>query len=240
MKKVRVLLLLLVLFVTPLAHSQISFSFGLGEQEADGIVFKKDKQQISGLVYFPELEDKKVKIKVDKKNLKLASADIDSIQIFDDNKKQVYTFVRTQTKHYKKKGTEFKVIDEKWICLIVKGKVSLYLGGLEYGIKKDTMRVVTKEYHHYLKKSNEDMPTLVSISSNAFSANYNMFFKEYGPYYFSDNAIIVEKIKNKEFRHKNILKVVEYYNSSFKKPKIDSKTSASSSATATKKKKKKA
>jgi hypothetical protein len=233
MKRINVLLVLLVLFIAPLAHSQITFRFGLGEQEANGIVFKKDKSQISGEVYFPKFEGKKVKIKVDGKNQKLASADIDSIQIFDGNKKQVYSFVRTKTKHYKSKGTSFKVIDEGWICLIKKGKVSLYLGGLEYGIKKDTMRVVTKDMNHYLKKKEEDMPVLVSVSTNGFSAGFNAFFKEYGQYYFSDNPVIVEKIKNKEYKYDDIEKVVGYYNSVNSKSKRDSKISN----TATKKKK---
>nr|WP_294931788.1 hypothetical protein [uncultured Flavobacterium sp.] len=235
MKRINVLLILLVLFIAPLAHSQIIFRFGLGEQEANGIVFKKDKQQISGEVNFPKFKDKKVKIKVDGKNQKLVSADIDSIQIFDISKKQVYTFVRTKTKRYKSKGTEFKVIDEGWICLIKKGKTSLYLGGLEYGIKKDSMRVVTHDFNYYLKKKTDDFPILVSTAVNGGGIGFNVFFKEYGQYYFSDNPVIVEKIKNKEYKYEDIQKVVDYYNrqnSAVKKPKSDTQT------TTTKKKKK--
>jgi hypothetical protein len=237
MIKINKLLVLTILFVTSLAHSQITFRFGLGEQEADAIIYKKDKQKISGEVDFPKFQAKKVKIKIDKKNhQKIASADIDSIQIFDSNKKLVYTFVWTKTKIYKSKGTAFKIRDEGWICLIKKGKLSLYLGGEEYGIKKDTMRVVTKDFNHYLKKKQEDFPVLVSINVNGGGIGFNAYFKEYGQYYFSDNPVIAEKNKNKLYNNNQIEKVVDYYNN-LKKNKI-SKTNTDNKKTSTSKKKK--
>ena len=210
----RKLFIITVLLISSLAHSQITIRLGLGEQEADGIIFKKNNEKISGEVDFPKFNAKKVKIKIDKKNhQKIASADIDSIQLFDSNKKQVYTFVWTKTKVYKSKGTEFKVVDEGWICLIKKGKVSVYLGGQEYGIKKDSMRVVEAASNHYLKKKDEDYPVLVSVFAVGGGIGYNVFFREYGQYYFKDNAVIAEKIKNKEYKSDDMLKVVEYYNS---------------------------
>jgi len=217
------------LCITSFVHSQsagITFNFGMGEQKADAVIFKKDKQKISGVVKFPSFEDKKVKIKVGEENEKFASSDIDSIQIFDSNKRLSYTFIWTKTKVYKKKGTEFKVIDERWICKIMTGKASLFLGGEEYGIKEvkvedektkekvkvNKMQVVSKEMNHYLKRSNEDYPILVSMSSNALSAGYNAFFKEYGVYYFNDNPEIAKKIEDKEYKYDDIEKVVDLYN----------------------------
>lgn len=227
--RVNFFLIMSVLCITSLSQAQsagITFKFGMGEQKADAIIFKKDKQKISGLVKFPGSADKKVKIKVGEENEKYASKDLDSIQIFDGNKKLSYTFLWTKTKVYKKKGTEFKIINESWICKTIEGKASLFLGGEEYGIKevkvKDEgtnekikepkMEVVSKDVNHYLKRSNEDYPVLVSVSSNGFSAGFNVFFKEYGAYYFSDNVEIVKKIQDKEYKYDDIEKVVNLYN----------------------------
>lgn len=244
--RINFILILSALCITSLVRSQsagITFKFGMGEQKANAVIFKKDQQKISGIVNFPSFTDKKVKIKVGEENEKYASADIDSIQILDDNKKLSYTFIRTKTKVYKKKGTEFKVIDENWICKIMTGKASLYLGGEEYGIKEvkveddktqektkvKKMQVVSKEINHYLKRSNEDYPVLVSMSSNALSAGYNAFFKEYGVYYFSDNPEIAKKIEDKEYKYDDIEKVVNLYNA-----KKEKKTESKSTLKATK------
>lgn len=215
------------LFITSAVSSQIViYRFGLGQQKADAVIFKKDKQTVSGIVHFPDFEDKKVKIKVGDKNEKYAAKEIDSIQIFDADKKLSYTFLWTKTKVYKKKGTAFKVIKENWLCKTIIGKVSLYLGGLEYGIKEvkvkdevtnekikeSKMEVVSKEVNHYMKRSNEDYPILVSVSSNGASIGFNVFFKEYGAYYFSDKPEIVKKIQDKEYKYEDIEKVVNLYN----------------------------
>lgn len=227
--KTKFFLIMCALFITSLTNAQITFNLGMGERKANAIVYKNDKQKISGIVNFPSFKDKKVKIKVGEKNEKHASADIDSIQIFDENKKLTYTFLWTKSKVYKKKGTEFKIIEEMWICKIITGKISLFLGGEIYGIKEvkvenentnekikeNKMKVVSKEVHHYMKRSNEDYPILVSMSSNAISAGYNAFFKEYGVYYFSDNPEIAKKIADKEYKFDEIEKVVALYN---KKP----------------------
>lgn len=227
--KVKFFLLISFLFLTTFANSQgigLTFRFGMGEQKADGIIYKKDKQQVNGIVDFPDFTSKKVKIKVGDNSEKIASADIDSIQIFDADKKLSYTFIWTKTKSYKKKGTEFKVIKENWLCKTISGKTNLYLGGEEYGIKQvkveddntkekvkeAKMKVVSKEVYHYLKRSNEDYPIIVSMSSNALSAGYNAFFREYGVYYFSDKPEIAKKIEDKEYKYDDIETVVNLYN----------------------------
>ncbi|KIC01828.1 hypothetical protein OA88_12175 [Flavobacterium sp. JRM] len=253
--KVKFYLIVSALLMSGLVHSQsggITFNLGMGEQKADAIVFKKDKQKISGVVKFPGVADKKVKIKVGDENEKYASKDIDSIQIFDQNKKLTYVFVWTKTKVYKKKGTEFKIIDESWICKIINGNVSLYLGGEEYGIKEvkvedektkekikeNKMKVVSKDVNHYMKRSKEDYPVLVSISSNALSAGYNAFFREYGVYYFSDDSEIAKKIDDKEYKYYDIEVVVNLYNKKREpkiEPKVEPKTTKTTKPKTTKK-----
>lgn len=233
-----------VLLISSVASSQIIiYRFGLGQQKADAVIYKKDKQTVSGILKFPLLEDKNVKIKVGENNEKLASKDIDSIQIFDADKKLSYTFLWTKTKEYKKKGTEFKVVKEKWICKIIDGKLSLYLGGEEYGIKavkvedEDTkekvkeakMKVVAKMVTHYLKRNNEDYPVQVSISTNGNSIGYNAYFKKLGVYYFNDDAEISKKIEDKEYKYDDIEKVVNLYNAKRVKkpePKVEPKSEA--------------
>ena len=67
---------------------------------------------------------------------------------------------------------------------------------------------------------------LVSVSSNALSAGYNAFFKEYGVYYFSDNQEIAKKIEEKEYKYDDIEKVVNLYNAKHAKkrePKTEQK-----------------
>lgn len=249
--RVNFFLIMSVLCISSLSQAQsagITFKFGMGEQKADAIVFKKDKQKISGLVKFPGSADKKVKIKVGEENEKYASKDLDSIQIFDGNKKLSYTFVWTKTKVYKKKGTEFKIIDENWICKMIEGKASLYIGGEEYGIKEvkvddektkekvkeEKMKVVSRDVNHYLKRSNEDYPVLVSMSSNALSAGYNAFFREYGVYYFKDNPEIAKKIEDKEYKYDDIEKVVALYNVKPKKQEQKAEQKSEVKATKTK------
>jgi len=249
--KLNIFLVMSALCVTSLLQAQsagITFNLGMGEQKADAIVFKKDKQKISGIVKFPGFADKKVKIKVGEENEKFASKDLDSIQIFDANKKLWYTFVWTKTKVYKKKGTEFKIIDENWICKMIEGKASLYMGGEQYGIKEvkvedektkekvkeEKMKVVTKEVYHYLKRSNEDYPVLVSMSSNALSAGYNAFFREYGVYYFKDSPEIAKKIEDKEYKYDDIEKVVTLYNVKPKKQEPRAEPKSEVKATKTK------
>lgn len=249
--KLNIFLVMSALCVTSLLQAQsagITFKLGMGEQKADAIVFKKDKQKISGIVKFPGSADKKVKIKVGEENEKYASKDLDSIQIFDGNKKLSYTFVWTKTKVYKKKGTEFKIIDENWICKMIEGKASLYIGGEEYGIKEvkvddektkekvkeEKMKVVSRDVNHYLKRSNEDYPVLVSMSSNALSAGYNAFFREYGVYYFKDNPEIAKKIEDKEYKYDDIEKVVALYNVKPKKQEQKAEQKSEVKATKTK------
>lgn len=225
--KLNIFLVMSALFIASTANSQITiYRFGLGQQKADALIFKKDKQTVSGILHFPDFADKKVKIKVGEKNEKYAASEIDSIQIFDAEKKLSYTFLWTKTKVYKKKGADFKVIKENWLCKTISGKLSLYLGGLEYGIKnvkvKDEetnekikeakMQVVSKEVNHYLKRSNEDYPTLVSVSSNGLSAGFNVFFRNFGVYYFSDSPDIAKKIEDKEYKYDDIELVVNFYN----------------------------
>lgn len=251
--KVKFFLVMCALFITSAASCQIViYRFGLGQQKADAVIFKKDKQQVKGVVQFPDFEDKKVKIKVGENNEKYDASVIDSIQIFDADKKLSYTFLWTKTKVYKKKGTEFKVIKERWLCKTMSGKASLYLAGEEYGIKevkiKDEetkekvkeakMQVVSKEVNHYLKRKNEDYPILVSVSSNAFSAGYNAFFRNFGVYYFNDSPEIAKKIEDKEYKYDDIEKVVNLYNQKSKK-KAEPKTTKTKAAQKTKTTKKK-
>ena len=100
--KFKFFLVMSVLLITAVANCQIViYRFGLGQQKAEAVIFKKDKQTVSGILHFPDFEDKKVKIKVGDTNEKYAASEIDSIQIFDDSKKLSYTFVRTKTKVYK-------------------------------------------------------------------------------------------------------------------------------------------
>lgn len=225
--KFKFFLVMSVLLITAVANCQIViYRFGLGQQKAEAVIFKKDKQTVSGILHFPDFEDKKVKIKVGDTNEKYAASEIDSIQIFDAEKKLSYTFLWTKTKEYKKKGTDFKVIKERWLCKTISGKVSLYLGGEEYGIKEvkvkdeetkekikeSKMEVVSKQVNHYMKRNNEDYPILVSVSSNGASIGYNAFFRQFGVYYFSDNLDIAKKIEEKEYKYDDIEKVVNLYN----------------------------
>lgn len=102
--KVNFFLIMSALFITSAASSQIViYRWGLGEQKADAMIFKKDKQTVSGIVQFPDFEDKKVKIKVGENNEKYLASEIDSIQLFDADKKLSYTFLWTKTKEYKRK-----------------------------------------------------------------------------------------------------------------------------------------
>ena len=100
------------------------------------------------------------------------------------------------------------------LASITEGKVKLY----EYTWGASNMRAAYKMQAlntggtaYYCKRDNEDFATLISLDDGN-SANRNSIFKKRAIEYFADNAALMQKIENKEYKFPDIYKVVNEYN----------------------------
>ena len=116
---------------------------------------------------------------------------VEKIEITKDDGVETYVFLPI-----KGKGKP------KALQQLVKGKVSLYRirdwHAYDNGGIKDK---------YYLRRGEGDV--VLFISSDPFSRS----FKKAGSKYFKDCSSLVQKIKKKEFKKKNIEEAVKYYNS---------------------------
>jgi hypothetical protein len=190
-----------------------------GTKKVESIVYKKDGTQVKGTLYLISLKPLEKKIKLDgDKVLNIKNAEIDSIQIFDKNNKLTKnTFIRSSRDLYNaKKGALISVDFDIWMCRLIKGKVSLYVGSSLFRLLDGKIDPIgTKEF--CVKRENEKIPILISMESSGFdtgSKAYNKYFKAYAPIYFSNNKTIVSKIESEEYKKENIETIVLEYNKS--------------------------
>ncbi|MBQ4822593.1 hypothetical protein [Aquimarina sp. MMG016] len=125
---------------------------------------------------------------------------LDSVMVYDTD--VVYTYVRKKVKDK---------LERKVLRVVAKGKkVTLYKVVIEG--YTDTGMGPSFGHHHsisgyYASKEGEKEVTHLG-SSGLFSIN----FKKAASKYFEDCPVLVEKIKNKKYKKRNILEIVEYYN----------------------------
>lgn len=182
-------------------------------------MYKKDGTEVKGTLHLVSLKPLEKKIKLDgDKVLNIKNTEIDSIQIFDENNKLTKnTFIRSSRDLYNaKKGAIISVDFDIWMCKLIKGKVSLYVGSSLFRLLDGKIDPVgTKEF--CVKRQNENIPILISMEASGFdtgSKAYNKYFKAYAPIYFSNNKTIVSKIESEEYKKENIETIVLEYNKS--------------------------
>lgn len=199
------------------AQSIGTIDLDAGTKKVESIVYKKDGTQVKGTLHLVSLKplEKKIKL-VGDKTINIKNTEIDSIQIFDKNNKLTKnTFIRSSRDLYDaKKGVVVSADFEIWMCKLIKGRVSLYVGSSLFRLldgKIDPMG--TKEF--CVKRENENIPILISMEASGLdtgSKAYNKYFKAYAPIYFSNNKAIVAKIEKEEYKKENIEKIVLEYN----------------------------
>ncbi|HEY0091113.1 MAG TPA: hypothetical protein VGB43_01390 [Flavobacterium sp.] len=94
------------------------------------------------------------------------------------------------------------------------GKVKMYSyawGASNFRPVYNMQALNTAGVSQYCKRDNEDFVTLISLDDGN-SVNRNSIFKNRAMKYFADNAALVEKIKNKEYKFTDVYKVVMEYN----------------------------
>lgn len=175
----------------------------------------KDGTEISGLAKITTYGDK-IKFRKDKNSEKstYTSEELKSIEIH--NKKIQFFGKRTKPGYvhyyYKKIKTQGSPL---LLEILEEGKVKLFLdykqstsapmmgangtmtGGGTYTINS-----------YYVSKNDDEIVTHLGDRGNLFSKN----FKKAASEYFKDCSRLVKKIQDKEFRKRDIIKVVKFYN----------------------------
>jgi hypothetical protein len=191
MKKVSFILLLSLFFV----------SYNMEAQKTKAILTFNDGTKLEGLGKLKGSE--RVKFRKDKntKAKKYHFKDLESVNIYEGSEKTTYVYL------YVKEKNDYKVLQE-----IIIGELSLYITithvqhvNMGFGGPGVGASFTTKDY--YLKRKVEKKANQLG-PRGLFLKN----FKKYASIYFNDCPKLSEKIKIKEFRRRDIVEIVEYYN----------------------------
>jgi len=147
------------------------------------------------ILYKASLKNKPIKIDADE----LSKA----VYKFDNGNER--TFVRLKTY----KGTQQKNIKRPyWYEMIIDGYVSLYSVPIKVGSTNPYSCItnITELEDYYCKRPGESAATKIASSGN------NTIFKKQAQSYFSDCEELTTKIKNKEYKWKDLEEVIGIYN----------------------------
>lgn len=186
---------LLVLFFV------LSALLGYSQLEPAEIVLNNGKK----LSVLAKIKGDYIKYKTHKeaKREEIHFSTISSFEILAGKEKKTYKWVKVKDKNY-------RVLEE--VCT---GRVSMYLStAIGYSPTPSPgmggFRGVSNSYtieNYYLKRTTETEAEHLG-SNQWFTKN----FKDAASAYFSDCPELVEKIKNKEYKKRDLVEIVEYYN----------------------------
>jgi hypothetical protein len=166
-------------------------------QYNNGKIQLNDGNELNGLIKITKGYDVKYKSDDDSKVIEY---DNDLIKSFEFTENGILRkFIYSETTHINNEKSRV----DKWnklLEIIIEGKVSLF----KYYISVDNM--VHTSY--YLKKETDKLPLFYYGEGYLYKQKFIPFVSTY----FSDCVNLVEKVKAKEFKHKEFKEVVEYYN----------------------------
>ncbi|MES2545815.1 MAG: hypothetical protein V4548_13095 [Bacteroidota bacterium] len=174
----------------------------------DGTIYLSNGKQLTGKVNYPiNSAESYISINIKKKKQSIDKTQIDKI---------VYNTSSGPLEYYnlkifrnKKKNKIRK--NKKIVALSIKGKVSLYFSQGSHYEQRGNMSVPVYFTEYYCKRENEEAASLIHVDNGV--VNPNAYFRYFAKRYFSDNPEIVAKIKSKEFTYRNLIEVVQFYNS---------------------------
>ncbi|NDI98642.1 hypothetical protein GWA97_06105 [Flavobacterium sp. LaA7.5] len=196
-----------LLFIVSIAF----FSINLNAQFYNGSITLNDGEKLTGLIEFNydnginymQSEDDDDFLAISADDIRLVQATINDI---DEN------FVFLDAPFALSKKNESESIRKRLFRIMAQGRVTL----LEYTPSSALLVLSLSEITVlYVKKTDSETPKMFSYiqKSGLISGEYrNSHFKEFTTEYFSDCAILVEKINNDDLSAEHSLEVVEFYN----------------------------
>lgn len=190
-----------------------------GQKYHKGTIHFSDGKTLTCLINPPSNPyDKKIETKVSEKSDKVSykSEDIKSVTIATNDSSQ-YEFVWGATK--KITGG----LDYSWFYVILKGYATLYGSSDGFKINKKGELILfgkssgfsvpgsTPDFCFYAQREGEKYATLIGLYSPGTSG-LNNFFRKSSSDYFKDSPEVVQRLKDKEFKIGDIVKVVSEYN----------------------------
>lgn len=170
-------------------------------QKTEVIVVFNNGDSLSG---YGSITGDYLKFKINKKSkpIKYHFSKLKYTNLLSKNRIQTYKYIQIKSEN------DFRVLEE-----ILTGKVNLYIdkkNGYNYNITSNSGYMGGQPYsinRYYLKRKNENQVTPIG-SDELFSKNFNKSVLNF----FSDCSFLINKINNKEFKKKDIVEMVNYYN----------------------------
>jgi hypothetical protein len=210
-------LLLILLFIPFVISAQ---KFYPGKMEFN------DGKILECLLTVPTNSNTKIKTKLseDAPVVIYKSEQLRYVTLYPGNEK-TYEFARLPMKvREKSMGKE-----PAWMVVSLKGYVTLYEATNSYDIDDDNQLIMIgiqvghhqPDYFHLARRTNEKIATLLATDIG-FESGKNRVFRKLASEYFSDCEELVERLKNKEFKYKDIPKVFFIYNEWIEKTGVKS------------------
>jgi len=115
-----------------------------------------------------------------------------------------------------------------WLFTVLTGYATLYMTSPEY-VTDEKGRVILQysyyagtdvpSYNYFIKKGNEDIAYYFGMTGGSNILGLNSFLRKVATPYLVDYPELVERIKNKEFTHKEYKGIVQLYNEYMKELK---------------------
>jgi hypothetical protein len=174
-------------------------------------------KSINGYAEFPDEPSSeyiiyKASEKADKE--KIPSTQLETVK-FTFKNNEILEIDRIATWQYGAKMTK-KISPPVWLTVIKRGYVTLYgatVGGSVVNSSRGAS-INPSDTYCFVKKKVEKEATVIHYKMDAtISVMKNRMFFTMGQEYFADYPDLVAKIKNKEYTYKDLVKVVDEYNS---------------------------
>jgi len=196
------------------------FIFGQSFQAATITYFNNETK--SGFVEIPKTPiQKSIKFKLNKDDKSEEKIKMENIKSFsvqsEDGNTYIFEKLRLVPLNQKKPTTGFR-----WLLLRVAGYANLYEGSHYYSTdKKGNIEVLTDcgtngscTFSYYIKKDNTDIAYILAMTppEKKLSIGLNSILIKKVELYLYEYPELVERVKNKEFTHRDVLTIIQIYN----------------------------
>jgi len=194
----------------------LTANFVFGQVYQRGSITYLNGDVKTGYLLIPEApKQKTIKFKLSR-NIsqvdKIQSEDIKSISV-ESKDSNIYYFERVSVS--RKPGT--KPLKPYWLLVCTSGYATLYTSSsyFESDDKGNVFVVASSSsgpptFNYFLRKGNQDIAYYFGMTGNIIGLN--IMLKKNADQYLSDYPELVERIKNKEFTHRDIKAIIQIYN----------------------------
>ena len=179
----------------------------------------------SGYAKVPNMNDKKISYKESEDGgvTSITSDDLFSITLITEKGTSYFLERVFSSKIYPKKSGEVKEkVGKKKLWLFLNKsheKLNMYMGAQKYKInRKGVFQFISKApqghtitFPYYFKRPNEDKVTYITSTQSGLEIGFNKVFRNVASAYFKDKPKFSGRIKNKEFKKKDIYALYEAY-----------------------------